>query len=293
VIGDTVLVGSVEIPTVFPDLVKKGLDEGGIDWPEIPGLKQVISPQPEESNPAPEARSSATPDSTSTAEPGASPAPSTTPNRVPTPATAATAPSISLDGRELPLAETEEPPPDPVGFALAAVVLVGMLVAVAYVVWRLVAARQRLLGPEGDLPSPTQTWAIPILALLGLGVATYLAYVEIVHVDAVCGPVGECNIVQSSPYAQILGIPIAVLGMLNYLAIVVLWSVQKYLGGRGAYLSALGLIGLTLLGTLFSIYLTCLEIFVIHAVCAWCLSSAVITTALMLLVAVPITANES
>jgi uncharacterized membrane protein len=131
------------------------------------------------------------------------------------------------------------------------------------------------------------------LALLGLGVAVYLAYVESVHVEAVCGPVGECNIVQASPYAQILGIPIAVLGMLNYLGIIVLWAVQKYVGGRLAYFSALGLLGLTLFGTIFSIYLTCLELFVIHAVCAWCLSSAVITTVLMLLVAIPITGKES
>jgi len=46
-------------------------------------------------------------------------------------------------------------------------------------------------------------------------------------------------------------------------------------------------------GTIFSIYLTCLELLVIHAVCAWCLSSAVITTVLMLLVAIPITGKES
>jgi uncharacterized membrane protein len=84
-----------------------------------------------------------------------------------------------------------------------------------------------------------------------------------------------------------------VLGTLNYLGVIVLWGAQKYADGRLAYLSALGLLGLTLFGTLFSIYLTCLELFVIHAVCAWCLSSAVITTVLMLLVAIPITGKES
>jgi uncharacterized membrane protein len=126
-----------------------------------------------------------------------------------------------------------------------------------------------------------------------LGVSIYLAYVEISHVQAVCGPVGECNIVQASPYAQILGIPIAVLGILNYLAILVLWRVQRYAGGRLVKLSAFGLLGLTLAGTLFSIYLTCLELFVIRAVCAWCLSSAVITTLLMLLAAIPITGRAS
>jgi uncharacterized membrane protein len=84
-----------------------------------------------------------------------------------------------------------------------------------------------------------------------------------------------------------------VLGLLNYIAVIVLWAGQKILGGRWANPSALGLLGLTLLGTLFSIYLTCLELFVIQAVCAWCLSSAVVTTLLMLLATIPITRLES
>ncbi len=54
----------------------------------------------------------------------------------------------------------------------------------------------------------------------------------------------------------------------------------------------LALLGLTLFGLLFSIYLTMLELFVIHAVCAWCLGSAVISTLLMLLVVLPITGES-
>ena len=295
VIGDTVLVGSVEIPEAFPDLVEKRLDEGGTDWPDIPGLEQVIPPEiSEASSPTPKTQPSKTPDPTSSTEPKANPALTATPGHASTPSPVPTTPPArSLDEGELPLTETEEPPPDPVGFALAGVILLGMIMAIGYVVWRLIAARGRLFELEGSLPSSAHTWTIPILALLGLGVAVYLAYVEIVHVEAVCGPVGECNIVQSSPYAQILGVPVAVLGVLNYVGVIVLWAVQKYVSGRLAYLSALGLLGLTLFGTLFSIYLTCLELFVIHAVCAWCLSSAVITTVLMLLIAIPITGKES
>lgn len=150
-------------------------------------------------------------------------------------------------------------------------------------------ASQSLFQFNRNPASYAKTWAIPLLSLLGLGVATYLAYVEITHVEAVCGPVGECNIVQSSSYAQILGIPIAVLGMLNYLAIIILWIGQRDSIKQAANLSTLGLLGLTLFGTLFSIYLTWLEIFAIRAVCAWCLSSAIITTILMLLVVVAVT----
>jgi len=188
-------------------------------------------------------------------------------------------------------AEIETPPPDPVGFALAGVVLAVMVAALGYAAWRIGTARQRLFQLSQLDCNPltyAKTWAIPLLGLAGLGIATYLAYVEITHAEAICGPIGECNIVQSSPYALILGIPVAVLGVLHYLAIGALWVGQRYLGGRWANLTTLGLLGLTIFGTLFSIYLTCLEIFVVSAICTWCLGSAVTTTILMLLVVKPV-----
>jgi uncharacterized membrane protein len=312
VVGDVVLVGSGEIPEVFPELVEEGLDSGGIDWPDIPGLEEVIPPEVEEgATPTPQPEPTAVPDTTATAAvaaastatplpttgpvPTTDPVPSTgaLPTQAPTSTPTSTSPALTLSGEEVPVIEREEPPPDPVGLALAGAVLLGMVVAVAYVAWRLITAWPHLFQLDRSPPATAQSWVIPILALLGLGISVYLAYVEITHVEAVCGPVGQCNVVQASPYARILGIPIAVLGMLNYLAVDVLWVGQKALSGRWANLSALGLLGLTLFGTLFSIYLTCLEIFVIHAVCAWCLSSAVITTLLMLLAAIPITSKES
>jgi uncharacterized membrane protein len=112
----------------------------------------------------------------------------------------------------------------------------------------------------------------------------YLSYVEVARVEAVCGPVGECNIVQSSPYAQLLGIPVAVLGALSYIAIIALWSGHRFLLNRLSALSYLGLMILAIFGTVFSIYLTLIELFAIHAICAWCLSSAAIMTLLMVLV---------
>jgi uncharacterized membrane protein len=126
-----------------------------------------------------------------------------------------------------------------------------------------------------------------------LGIASYLAYVEVNQVNALCGPVGECNIVQTSKYALFLGVPVAVWGVLNYLSVAVLWAGQRFLEGRKADLSQSGLAGLLLFGTIFSIYLTSLELFAIHAVCIWCLSSAVVTTALMLIVLIPTTSLSS
>ncbi len=193
-------------------------------------------------------------------------------------------------------AEIEAPPPDPVGFALAGVVQAGMVASLGYAAWRVGTARQRLaqlLRLNLNPLSYAKTWAIPLLDLVGLGIATYLAYVEVTHVEAFCGPIGECNIVQTSSYALMLGIPVAVLGVLHYLAIGALWVGQRYLSGRLANLTTLGLLGLTLFGTLFSIYLTYLELFVVRAICSWCLGSAVATTILMLLVVVPVTGSQS
>jgi uncharacterized membrane protein len=296
VVGETILVGSAEIPEVFPDLVEKGLKEGGIDWPQIPGLEQVISPKAgEQPTPTNEPQPTATTSSSSTIEPTATwlPSPTAPPTRAPTPTFTPPPVTLALGNAELPPTEPEEIPPDPVGFTLTAAVLLGMVAAIAYAAWRVINDWQRLFQLDRNPPASPGNWVIPVLALLGLGVATYLAYVEITHVEAVCGPVGECNVVQSSPYAQILGIPIAVLGIANYLATFALWVAYSYLRSHWANLAALLFWALTLFGTLFSIYLTCLELFVIHAICAWCLSSAVITTLLMLLVVIPVTSKES
>jgi len=260
VVGDRFLVGSVQIPQEFPGIVEQGLADGGIDWPAIPGLAEALA-----ANQA--AQESAAPPAPAAEEAAAAPAPE-----------AAPAVSEALP----PVEQIAAPAGMPEGGWLAAALLVGMALALLYAILRIWPARHALAAAAG---SP---W-IPLLAVLGLAVSTYLAYVEISHVAAVCGPVGECNVVQSSQYAQIAGLPVAVLGQLNYVAVLVLWMVQRTGTGRWARPAALGLLALALLGVLFSIYLTLLEIFVIHAVCIWCLSSALIATLILLLAAIQLT----
>ena len=153
----------------------------------------------------------------------------------------------------------------------------------------LVFAGERLIrAPSWTLSGPAAAkrlrgWLIPTLAFAGLGIALYLAYVEITKVAAVCGPVGECNIVQSSQYAFIFGIPVAVLGSLFYLGILGLWVLLRLAGTGWSKWAPTMFLGFTVLGVLFSIYLTAMELLVIKAVCAWCLGSAVITTFLLLI----------
>jgi uncharacterized membrane protein len=163
---------------------------------------------------------------------------------------------------------------DPQGNGLAIVVLVAMIAAVA----RSIAALRRPAPPRR---TRTLDWLTPVLALAGLGVASYLTYVEVRGVEAVCGPVGDCNTVQQSEWARLFGVvPIGVLGVLGFAAILLAWAVRRFGAGRVSSWAAFALLAMTGLGTLFSIYLTFLEPFVIGATCLWCLSSAVIMTAL-------------
>jgi len=167
------------------------------------------------------------------------------------------------------------------GLIIARVILVLMVIGLVFSIVMILRAFQgRSLR---DLKDWTDI-VVPILSIIGLGASIYLTYVEITHTRALCGPVGDCNAVQSSPYAKLFGIlPIGIVGALGYIAILGMWLWQKFRLGVKDKTAGSIMFGMALFGTLFSIYLTYLEIFVIHAVCIWCLSSAVIIIALMLL----------
>lgn len=301
VVGEVVLIGGLDIPQQFPALIEAGLATDGIDWPDIPGLTALLStptpaaPTPTSLTPTatpPEPTASPTLAPTATAVPAFTPAATASPIPQPTSTLPPAALTIGSDALPPPLPDAS-PPPDPLGFALAGIVLIGMLVSLGFAAWQIIRAWLSLRQLDSWPINRIGTWTIPGLTLLGLGVAAYLAYVEINHVEAICGPIGACNVVQSSPYARIFGIPIAVLGVLFYVLIGILWVGQKRLPGRWAGLVEVELLGLSIAGLLFSIYLTWLELFVIQAVCAWCLSSAVITTMLLLLIVAPVTPVHS
>ena len=259
VVGDRFMVGSLQIPQEFPGIVEQGLASGGMDWPPIPGLAEALAAN----QPTDDSAAAATPAADAAATPTSEAVAITTESLPPTDASAA---STGM----------------PEGGWLAAVLLGGMVLALLYAAARIWLARHGLF--QQPLTATVTSPLIPILAVLGLGVAGYMAYIEITHVAAVCGPVGECNVVQTSQYAAIAGIPVAVLGLVFYLATLVLWAVQRSGAGKWARPGALALLGLVVFGVLFSIYLTLLELFVIHAICMWCLSSALITTLIMVVV---------
>ena len=273
IVGDLVLVGSIEIPERFPGLIEEYLARGGVDWPEIPGLPAAVAAAlPSEGGAVSQPAPSATP----AEEVPIQPAPGISEGGG---ADGAPAPADSGSGSPArPLAELgRRLGRDPLGNGLSIAVLVAMLFAVIHVIDALARGR-RLRLPRGA------SWAFPALILVGLTVAGYLTYVEVSHATAVCGPVGDCNTVQQSQYARLFGwLPVGLLGVIGYVFIGLAWSVASSGRGRPAALAGWALAGLTLTGTLFSMYLTFLEPFVIGATCAWCLSSAVILTLLMLL----------
>jgi uncharacterized membrane protein len=187
----------------------------------------------------------------------------------------------SIPARSETVLPEAEPTPQPEaarssGFALAIVVMAGMFAVLLYSLVTFWRGKAFLLPAWAD-------WLIPTFIIIGIGVAGYLSYVETQPVEAICGPVGDCNAVQQSRYAKLFDIlPVGILGLLGYIALLAAWLVRHFLP-RLEKLAALSFWGLAFFAVIFSLYLTYLEPFVIKAVCIWCLSSAVIVTLLLLL----------
>lgn len=118
--------------------------------------------------------------------------------------------------------------------------------------------------------------AIVAVSLVGAAISAYLVYVHYAGVEPICAASGGCEKVQSSKYAELAGIPVALLGLLGYLAILAATLVPGELARMVA--SSLAIVGLG-----FSIYLTYLELFEINAICQWCVASAIAMTALAVL----------
>lgn len=163
---------------------------------------------------------------------------------------------------------------------LAQLILAGMIAVVGVEIYRQPWKKGHKAHSKTGRQDPL-TWVIPTLVLVGLVISSYLSYVEITATQAVCGPVGDCNAVQTSSYARLFGIlPIGVLGLLGNLSILAAWAFKRFGPQQYTRQAALALVGLVSFGILFSIYLTFLEPFVIGATCAWCLASALVMTGL-------------
>jgi len=229
ILGDVVMVGSQEIPAQLPLLIENGLKNGGVPWPDIPGLPAFLS-------------------------------------------SAVSAAGTNEEGITAKIMR------DPAGNILSIVVLAGMLMVFG---WEMVRApwKKSARRRKGARPA-WRKWAIPVICVVGLAVAGYLSYVEVTATEAVCGPVGDCNSVQTSKYALILGfLPVGVLGLMGYIALLAAWALREFGREKASRLASDALMLFSAFGILFSIYLTFLEPFVIGATCAWCLASSLLMMA--------------
>ncbi|MEX2151820.1 MAG: vitamin K epoxide reductase family protein [Gemmatimonadaceae bacterium] len=129
----------------------------------------------------------------------------------------------------------------------------------------------------------TRRMLTALVALFGLFVALYLALYKAGVIGTLACGAGSCETVQQSRWATFLGLPVAAWGV-GYYALVFALAVagvqDRWAESRGL---SLGLLVLTGWGVLFSAWLTYLELFVINAICRWCVVSAVIALVLFVL----------
>ncbi|HEY9077022.1 MAG TPA: vitamin K epoxide reductase family protein [Anaerolineaceae bacterium] len=128
-----------------------------------------------------------------------------------------------------------------------------------------------------------KTLATLILASIGLIDSIYLYLIKLTHNPEIClKGIGDCWSVNTSRYSEVYGIPVAVLGALAYLVILILAIFDKqnsFLSKYGIY----GIFGISLVGVVYSAYLTYLEIFVIKAICPFCVLSAIFQVAIFVI----------
>lgn len=118
------------------------------------------------------------------------------------------------------------------------------------------------------------TFWILLLTIIGMVDTAYLSWSKYTHTDVKCLPgVSDCGTVTSSAYSVLAGIPVAYLGLLSYIVLSVLFILkvnQKISSNNFIY----GIFGLSLIGVIFSGYLTYISIAVLQTTCIYCLLSA-------------------
>jgi uncharacterized membrane protein len=117
-----------------------------------------------------------------------------------------------------------------------------------------------------------------VVSVLGLAVAGYLTAVRLEGDTPTCIVGGGCTTVQESEYSELAGIPVAVLGLLAYAGLLVAALLPGPLGRTLGLFTAVVSFG-------FSMWLTFAEIFILEAICAWCVTSAGLVTLALILAA--------
>jgi uncharacterized membrane protein len=124
---------------------------------------------------------------------------------------------------------------------------------------------------------------VAMLALAGIFVATYLLLYKIGMIGHLSCSIGSCETVNTSKWATFLGMPVAGWGVAFYLVLFIVALIST--GGRYAESRGMAqvIVALAASGVLFSAWLTWLELFRIHAICQWCVTSAILVTVIFVI----------
>jgi uncharacterized membrane protein len=123
---------------------------------------------------------------------------------------------------------------------------------------------------------------VAALALAGIFISLYLTLYKLGYIGELSCSIGSCETVNTSKWSRFLGLPVAAWGLLFYLdvfGVAVLGTMPRFEQMRAISLALVVQAGI---GVLFSVWLTYLELGVIHAICIWCVTSAAIVTLIFL-----------
>jgi uncharacterized membrane protein len=110
------------------------------------------------------------------------------------------------------------------------------------------------------------------LVVLGLLVSIYMTIYKVTSNNAMCLGSGDCSTVNASRYSEVNGIPVAIIGVLGYLAILA----THFFENRNQFFKQNGtlmIFGMALTGFIFTIWLIYVEIAVLKALCPFCVTS--------------------
>jgi uncharacterized membrane protein len=152
----------------------------------------------------------------------------------------------------------------------------------------MITVAQRWRDGTVDAPAPWRTVAALVLSLAGLGVSTYLTVDHFAHVPLACSDSGlvNCQRVTTSAQSHILGIPVALLGLVFYVAMTAInlplaWRTTD----RRVHMLRLAM---AVLGMCFVLYLLSAELLIIGNICLWCTSVHAVTFLLFVLMLVTV-----
>jgi uncharacterized membrane protein len=128
--------------------------------------------------------------------------------------------------------------------------------------------------------SGERSWLLlAVLAVAGVGTSSYLTYSHYADKATVCAGIGSCAFVQSSEYSKVAGVPVALLGLLFFIGLAGLVVARLRRMPAALQWGQPAAFAMTLGGLAFVSYLTYIELFVIDAICVWCVGTAAITLA--------------